>query len=81
MCWLRRLCCTAALLQVLAGVCCADVPRRVLLLHSFGPDFSPFNTISPQFREQLRANSPHPIDLYEASIQIERFGETPEGGR
>jgi signal transduction histidine kinase len=52
----------------------------VLLLHSFGPDFSPFNTISPQFREQLRAQSAHPIDLYEASVQIERFGETPEGG-
>ena len=41
--------------------------------------FSPFNTISPQFRERLRATSPHPIDLYEASVQIERLA-TPEGG-
>jgi signal transduction histidine kinase len=78
--WLRRFCLAAALLLVLAGGSWADEPRRVLLLHSFGPDFSPFNTITPQFREQLRAKSPYPVDLYEASVQIERFGETPERG-
>src|SRR5262245_20677084 len=44
-------------------------PQRVLLLHSFGPDFSPWNTITPRFREDLRKLSLHPIDLYEASLQ------------
>jgi signal transduction histidine kinase len=52
-------------------------PQRVLLLHSFGQDFSPWNTITPRFREELRKQSPYPIDLYEASLQAERFGESP----
>ncbi len=52
-------------------------PDRVLLLHSFGPDFSPWNTITPPFREALRKLAPNPIDLYEASLQAERFGESP----
>jgi signal transduction histidine kinase len=80
MVWLRRFCIAAALLHVLAGSCSAEEPTRVLLLHSFGPDFAPFNTVSPQFREQLRAKSPRPVDLYEASVQIERFGATQEAG-
>jgi signal transduction histidine kinase len=46
-------------------------------LHSFGPDFSPWNTITPPFREALRKLAPNPIDLYEASLQAERFGESP----
>jgi signal transduction histidine kinase len=52
-------------------------PQRVLLVHSFGQDFSPWNTITPRFREELRKQSPYPIDLYEASLQAERFGESP----
>src|SRR5258708_858073 len=52
-------------------------PDRVLLLHSFGPDFSPWNTITPPFREALRKLAPNPIDLYEASLQAERFGVSP----
>src|SRR4029077_16768726 len=52
-------------------------PDRVLLLHSFGPDFSPWNTITPPFREALRKLAPNPIDLYEASLQAERFGKSP----
>ena len=55
----------------------AAEPDRVLLLHSFGPDFSPWNTITPPFREGLRKLAPNPIDLYEASLQAERFGQSP----
>jgi hypothetical protein len=47
--------------------------RRVLLLHSFGPYFAPWNEIAGRFREGLFKQSPHAIDLYEASLQIERF--------
>jgi signal transduction histidine kinase len=64
-------------LLALADPAHAEEPSRVLLLYSFGPDFSPWNTISPPFREELRKQSPHPIDLYEASLQAERFGESP----
>jgi hypothetical protein len=46
-------------------------------LHSFGPDFSPWNALTPLFRKDLRKWSPHPIDLYEASLQAERFADSP----
>jgi signal transduction histidine kinase len=64
-------------LLMLAKSAAAADPDRVLLLHSFGPDFSPWNTITPPFREALRKLAPNPIDLYEASLQAERFGESP----
>ena len=55
-------------------------PRRVLLLHSLGPHFPPWYTITRRFRQELRDQSPHPIDLYEASLQSYRFGSA-EGQR
>jgi signal transduction histidine kinase len=75
--WMRRFCFGGMLLFVLANAADAAEPHRVLLLHSFGPDFSPWNTITPRFREDLRKQSAYPIDLYEASLQAERFGESP----
>ena len=73
--WMRRFCFGGMLLLALAKPADAAEPYRVLLLHSFGPHFAPWNTISTRFREELRDQSPHPIDLYEASLQGERFGE------
>src|SRR6516164_9551421 len=75
--WMRRICFGGMFLLVLANPADAAALDRILLLHSFGPDFSPWNTITPPFREELRKQSPHPIDLYEASLQAERFGESP----
>jgi signal transduction histidine kinase len=75
--WMRQICLAGMLLLALANPVGAVEPDRVLLLHSFGPDFSPWNTITPPFRERLRKLSPRPIDLYEASLQSERFGESP----
>jgi signal transduction histidine kinase len=75
--WIRRFCFGAMVLLALANSADAAEPLRVLLLHSFGPYFSPFNTITPQFREELRKRSPHPIDIYEASLQSERSGQVP----
>ena len=63
--------------SALANPVDAAEPYRVLLLYSFGPYFSPWNTITPAFREELRKQFPHPIDLYEASLQGERSGESP----
>ena len=74
--WTGRVCLPLLLLAALATAALAE-PKRVLLLHSFGPYFSPWNTITPQFREELTKQSPYPIDLYEASLQGERFGESP----
>jgi signal transduction histidine kinase len=60
------------ILFALLGSAAAE-PRRVLLLHSFGPYFAPWNEIAGRFREGLLKQSPYAIDLYEASLQIERF--------
>jgi signal transduction histidine kinase len=75
--WIRRVCFGGMCLLILAKSADAADPDRVLLLHSFGPDFSPWNTITPPFREALRRLAPNPIDLYEASLQAERFGQSP----
>jgi signal transduction histidine kinase len=76
--WVRRLYFAAAFLPVLAGHAPADGLDRVLLLHSVGPYFSPWSTISPQFREQLSKRSRNAVDIYEASLQGERIREAPE---
>ncbi|MGA7310031.1 MAG: hypothetical protein WBX05_13880, partial [Pseudolabrys sp.] len=75
--WMYRFCFGAMLLVALANPVDAAEPYRVLLLYSFGPYFSPWNTITPAFREELRKQFPHPIDLYEASLQGERSGDSP----
>ena len=49
------------------------VPRRVLLIGSFGPHFAPWNAITAQFRDELIRQSPEPIDLYEVSLQLGRY--------
>jgi len=75
--WMRRFCFGAMVLLAVANPADAAEPYRVLLLHSFGPQFSPWNTITPAFRDELRKQFPHPIDLYEASLQGERTGNSP----
>jgi len=72
--------CLATLLLLGAIEIAAAQPKRVLLMHSFGPTFGPWNAISARIREELRKQSPYPIDLYEASLQGERFTETPDQG-
>ena len=75
--WIRCVCFGMMCLLMLASSAGAADPDRVLLLHSFGPDFSPWNTITPPFRDALRKLAPNPVDIYEASLQAERFGESP----
>ncbi|MEJ0075295.1 MAG: ATP-binding protein [Alphaproteobacteria bacterium] len=58
----------------------AAQPKRILMLHSFGPHFGPWNAISARLREELRKQSPTPIDLYENALQGERSGQ-PQGER
>jgi two-component sensor histidine kinase len=58
----------------------AAEPKRVLLLHSFGPQFVPWVFFAGHFREELFRQSPDKIDLYEASLEGSRF-QTPEEQR
>jgi signal transduction histidine kinase len=62
----------ALIFFTLLGSAAAE-PRRVLVLHSFGPYFAPWNEIAGRFREGLLEQSPYAIDLYDASLQTERF--------
>ena len=77
--WLARLCVAAALLLAATDFAAAQ-PKRILLMHSFGPTFAPWSAISARLRDELRNQSPYPVDLYEASLQGERFAETPDQG-
>src|SRR4051812_40946625 len=77
--WLGRVCVAAAVLLGAMDFAAAQ-PKRILLLHSFGPTFGPWNAISARLREEIRKQSPYPIDFYEASLQGERFAETPDQG-
>src|ERR671913_898498 len=54
--------------------------KRVLLLHSFGPQFAPWSFIASEFREELTRQSPDKIDLYEESLQGARFQQLDEQG-
>src|SRR5262245_62257382 len=56
----------------------ANEARRVLLLHSFGSDHSPWSDIAASLRNELVRQAPHPIDLYEASVFTARFQNTAE---
>src|SRR5947208_10116714 len=72
--WLGRLCLAAMVLLSAVDIAAAQA-KRVLLLHSYGPYFAPWNAISSRMREEIRKQSPYPIDFYETSLQTERFGE------
>lgn len=51
-------------------------PKRVLIVHSVGRDFSPWDDYARYIREQLKLQSKDPIDIFEASLSTARF---PDG--
>jgi hypothetical protein len=53
-------------------------PRRVLLLHSFGPQFEPWTSVAGHFREELSRRLPQQVDLLEASLMTARFAQTAD---
>src|ERR1700716_4579467 len=54
-------------------------PKRVMLLHSFGRDFAPWNEYARTIREELGKQSKEPVDIFEASLATARFAEGEEG--
>jgi signal transduction histidine kinase len=50
------------------------VPKRILLLHSFGRDFSPWAEVARSFRAELDRISPEAIEFHDAALATERFG-------
>jgi PAS domain S-box-containing protein len=65
------------LLTMPAGLGAVEAPRvrRVLILHSFGRDFAPFDAASSGFRTELARQSAAPIEFLEASLETARFVE------
>jgi len=49
-------------------------PKRVLIVHSFGRDFAPFNAVAPALRAELAGNVSGPVIFSEASLDAERSG-------
>ena len=57
----------------------AALPRRVLILHSFGRDFPPFDAVAEAFRMELGRQSRDALEFYDASLEMARFdGEQNE---
>lgn len=53
-------------------------PRRVLLLHSFGSEFAPWNEHARILRQELRRQSKEPVDIFEASLATARYAGDDE---
>ena len=65
----------AVLLPVLfiAGAEAAE-PRRVLIIHSFGRDFAPFNSVGIALRTELTKQLRQPVSFRDVSLDVERSG-------
>jgi signal transduction histidine kinase len=55
-------------------------PKQVLLLHSFGRDFAPWNEYAKSFRTELDRQWPDPVELYDLSLVIARFWTKDQEG-
>ena len=65
-------------LATLAAATAAE-PKRVMMLHSFGPDVKPWSDYARAIRTELSRQSPWPLDLHEHSLVTARFSdENPE---
>lgn len=70
---------SAALLLFAAIDSAFAAPKRVLLLHSFGRDFAPFNEYGKQLRSELNLQSRDHLDIFEVSLATARFPDGEEG--
>jgi signal transduction histidine kinase len=68
----------ASLLVLAAASAKAAEAKRVLFLHSFGPDIQAEDAFADNLRTDLARKSPYPLDRHEVSLEIARFSE---GGR
>ena len=52
-------------------------PKKVLFVHSFGPNFEPWATWSREISRALHRQSPWPLDIQEQSLVTARDGDDP----
>ncbi len=66
--------CLGALLATLVASGAADAPHKhVLLLHSYGRGFEPFNTFSETFRTELAQQLGEPVEFSDVPLEGARF--------
>ena len=56
-------------------VALAAEPKRVMLLHSFGREFRPWNVYASTIRTELAVESPWPVDVIDHSLITARFSD------
>ncbi|MGN6554039.1 MAG: PAS domain-containing protein, partial [Verrucomicrobiota bacterium] len=69
-----------SLFLVFAAFTSSAAPHRVLIIHSFGREFAPFDTMSSSFRTELARQSSEPVEFYEASVMTTRTAEVGNDG-
>lgn len=72
----RALVCTAiaaaALLGIASPAAAAPSPKRVLIVHSFGRDYAPYDSVIAALRRELASRSPEPVVFMEAALDAGR---------
>ncbi len=56
----------------------AGKPKQVLLLHSFGRDFAPYDAIVAAFRTELATGWREPLAVYDATLDAEQVSESDD---
>ena len=72
--WLMTICVFACLSQL--GTLHAAEHKTVLILHSVGREFRPWNEYAKQIRAELDRQSPWPLDVGEHSVESARSGDS-----
>lgn len=67
-----------ALLPAMVVLCAplgamAEKPKQVLLLHSFGREFAPYDAVVATLRTELAQGSSAPLAIYDASLNAEQM--------
>lgn len=76
----RNLCLVLLLLSLTACVAFGAEPKHVMLIHSFGRDFAPFNSFSAVLRNELVSRYSGSLDILEVSLESARSGDAVQEG-
>ena len=72
---LRAICMAVVAMASLPAAAAADAdasPKRVLIIHSFGRDFAPYDTVVASFRRELASRGQQPVLFFEAALDAGR---------
>jgi signal transduction histidine kinase len=74
--WRRSVVCLALpALMCLVEAQAAEPPKQVLILYSFGREFSPFDVVADSFRTELARRSHAAIEFHEAPLETARSSQ------